>query len=210
MTSIVPLLRLEDLVPRARQGDRRAIALLLERFEPMVRAIAQPYYLPGADREDLLQEGRIALCAALGDYREELGRFPRFAALCIRRRIHTAVRVATRHKHEPLNRAEALSEPFGAGADEDAVPLQDALPGPAGEEPENRLLAKEQLRLLVHRTLALSDLEREALARAVNGEQLGGHTTAGRAYERARAKLLRGRVASGSQAAALRMERFAA
>ena len=94
----------EELIALSRSGEAWAEEALCERHKNLVRIKARPYFLIGADREDLLQEGMIGLYKAVRDY--EPGHdmsFRSFAELCIVRQIITAIKQATRKKHVPLN-----------------------------------------------------------------------------------------------------------
>jgi RNA polymerase sporulation-specific sigma factor len=101
----------EELAELAQRGDERALEYLLRRYRKVVRKIASSYFLTGADREDVVQEGMIGLYKAIRDFRRSHGApFRAFAPLCITRQIITAVKTATRHKHEPLNAYFSLNE----------------------------------------------------------------------------------------------------
>ena len=101
----------EDLAELARRGDDRAMECLVHRYRDVVRLRALSYFLTGADREDVVQEGMIGLYNAVRDYRRSHGTpFRAFAELCITRQIINAVRTATRCKHVPLNSYLSLDE----------------------------------------------------------------------------------------------------
>src|SRR5690606_6766415 len=94
----------EDLVEIARNGSDAAIEFLINKYKNFVRAKARSYFLIGADREDIIQEGMIGLYKAIRDFRaDKLSSFRAFAELCIQRQIITAIKTATRQKHIPLN-----------------------------------------------------------------------------------------------------------
>lgn len=102
----------EELVEQARGGDEAAIDLLLTRYRHYARAKARTYFLAGADREDIVQEGLIGLFKAVRDF-EPAKRiaFRAFAELCMTRQIITAIKTATRQKHQPLNSYVSLNRP---------------------------------------------------------------------------------------------------
>ncbi|WP_341253484.1 sigma factor, partial [Euzebya pacifica] len=82
----------EDLVEVARTGDEAALAELLRRFRPQVRAKAKTYFLSGGDRQDVIQEGMIGLYKAVRDYaRIKHPSFRHFADLCVTRQVITAI-----------------------------------------------------------------------------------------------------------------------
>ena len=95
----------EVLVDKVLQGDGEAFEMLCERYKSLVNAIARKYFLIGAGVDDLIQEGTIGLYRACMDYKhtEANASFKTFAAICIRRRIQTAVKSANRNKNLPLN-----------------------------------------------------------------------------------------------------------
>lgn len=95
----------EEVVRLARRHVPGAVECLVGRYRPLVETKARSYFVLGADRDDVVQEGMIGLCEAIRDYREDRARFRPFAELCVTRQILTAVRAARRHKHELLNDA---------------------------------------------------------------------------------------------------------
>ena len=138
----------------------------MERYKPLVRAQAASYYLPGADAEDLVQEGMIGLFRAIQDFDPAKGVFGSFAKLCVQRQVISAVKASTRQKHQLLN--EFVS--FDARTDGQHA-LRDVLPGPQEEEPEALILQKQRLDE-VHQAMetTLSELELEVLLRHISGE----------------------------------------
>lgn len=102
----------EEIVEVAQLGDQFAIEFLVDKYKNFVRAKARAYFLIGADREDIIQEGMIGLFKAIRDYNgEKLTSFRAFAELCITRQIITAIKTATRQKHIPLNSYVSLNKP---------------------------------------------------------------------------------------------------
>ena len=103
----------EDLVESVRAGDNEALEYLIHKYRNFVRAKARSYFLIGADREDIVQEGMIGLYKSIRDFREDkLTSFKAFAELCITRQIITAIKTATRQKHIPLNSYVSLDKPI--------------------------------------------------------------------------------------------------
>jgi len=98
------MLQDEEIVRLAHGGDSLATECLLGRYRSLVVAKARTYFVVGADREDVVQEGMIGLYKAIRDYRGDRStRFRPFAEMCVTRQIITAVKAATRFKHLPLN-----------------------------------------------------------------------------------------------------------
>ena len=101
-----------ELVRLSRGGDSFATEYLLKKYKNLVRQRARTYFLAGADRDDLVQEGMIGLYKAVRDFDfEKNAAFKSFAELCIKRQIITAVKASTRKKHIPLNSYVSLSKP---------------------------------------------------------------------------------------------------
>ena len=102
----------EELVLMAQNGDDTAQRYLLDKYKSLVRAKSRAYFLIGADSEDIIQEGMIGLYKAVRDYNEEKNAsFRSFAELCVNRQMITAIKAATRQKHQPLNSYVSLNKP---------------------------------------------------------------------------------------------------
>ena len=92
----------EVIVEAAKNGEKKAVDMLIKKYKSFVRIKARSYFLIGADREDIIQEGMIGLYKAIRDYKpDKLSSFKAFAELCITRQIITAIKPATRQKHIP-------------------------------------------------------------------------------------------------------------
>lgn len=103
----------EAIIEAVHQGHSEALDYLIKKYRNFVRAKARSYFLIGADKEDIVQEGTIGLYKAIRDYREDkLTSFKAFAELCITRQIITAIKTATRQKHIPLNSYVSLDKPI--------------------------------------------------------------------------------------------------
>lgn len=115
------------LIIAAQQGDEAASAVLVSRYRSFVRCKARSYFLAGADREDVLQEGMIGLYKAIRDYDpRRQASFRSFAELCVTRQLITAIKSASRQKHAPLNSYVSLSRSASAEDEGDRV-LSDIL-----------------------------------------------------------------------------------
>ena len=102
----------ENLVLMAQNGDETAQRYLLDKYKSLVRAKSRAYFLIGADSEDIIQEGMIGLYKAVRDYNEDKNAsFRSFAELCVNRQMITAIKAATRQKHQPLNSYVSLNKP---------------------------------------------------------------------------------------------------
>ena len=104
----------EEIVLQAKQADNAlAQEFILHKYRNFVRAKARSYFLIGAEREDIIQEGMIGLYKAIRDFRDDkLSSFRAFAELCVTRQIITAIKTATRQKHIPLNSYVSLNKPI--------------------------------------------------------------------------------------------------
>jgi RNA polymerase sporulation-specific sigma factor len=103
----------EELVLLSRGGDNNALEYLMKKYSNMVRKRSRTYFLIGADRDDIVQEGMIGLFKAVRDYdAAKQSGFKAFAELCVTRQIITAVKTATRQKHVPLNTYISLNRPL--------------------------------------------------------------------------------------------------
>ncbi|PZN08038.1 RNA polymerase sporulation sigma factor SigH [Thermaerobacter sp. FW80] len=133
----------EEIVEIARQGDAEALEYLIGKYKNFVRAKARSYFLVGADREDIIQEGMIGLYKAIRDFRsDKLSSFRAFAELCITRQIITAIKTATRQKHIPLNSYVSLNKPI---YDEDSDrTLLDIISGSRVTDPEELFISREE------------------------------------------------------------------
>lgn len=160
----------EELVEIARGGSDLAQEFLITKYKNFVRAKARSYFLIGADREDIIQEGMIGLYKAIRDFRrEKLSSFRAFAELCITRQIITAIKTATRQKHIPLNSYVSLNKPI---YDEDSDrTLLDVLKGSKITNPEDLIISREEFTVIEHKMgEILSDLEWRVLMAYLDGK----------------------------------------
>src|SRR2546426_7395022 len=189
-----------QLVVRARNGDEVALDTLIRRYTGFVRLKASSYFLAGGDSEDLIQEGLIDLYKAVRDFRSDKETsFRSFAELCVTRQIITAIKTATRFKHQPLNQYISFSHtPAGQDTDGECT-LGDALPGSIVDEPSIAVVSTEELQSLVFTLRAgLWKLEADALRLYLEGssyeqmaDQLGCDTkTIDNALQRVKRKIL--------------------
>ncbi|GAC1611445.1 MAG: hypothetical protein NVS3B26_24400 [Mycobacteriales bacterium] len=161
----------DELVLAARSGDDKALCDLLNKYRSFARVKARSYFLVGADREDIIQEGMIGLYKAIRDFNPDMqSSFRAFAELCVTRQIITAIKTATRQKHGPLNNYVSFERPVGSEDDGDRV-LSDVLPTRAVSDPADLVISAERIRALqAHFDEVLSDLETEVLRLYVEGK----------------------------------------
>jgi len=142
---------------------------LIEKYKPLVRAKARSYFLVGADREDIVQEGMIGLFKAVRDYKDDKSiPFRVFAEMCITRQIITAVKTATRQKHIPLNSYVSLNRKV---FDEESEKfLIEVIQEVSIANPEELFINKEQFTVIESRVMELlSPFEKEVLAKYLAG-----------------------------------------
>ena len=160
----------ELLVDRVHQGDSGALDYLIHKYRNFVRAKARTYFLIGADKEDIVQEGMIGLFKAIRDYKEDkLTSFKAFAELCITRQIITAIKTATRQKHIPLNSYVSLDKPIYD--EESDRTLMDVITGVKVMDPEELIINQEEFDYIeLKMGELLSDLERKVLSLYLDGQ----------------------------------------
>lgn len=172
----------EEVVEDARNGDMDALEYLMDKYKGFVRSKARCYFLVGADREDIVQEGMIGLYKAIRDFRsDKLSSFRAFAELCITRQIITAIKTATRQKHIPLNSYVSLNKPI-YDVESDRT-LMDIISEATVSDPEELVISQEEFHHIESKIgEILSDLEWEVLTAYLQGksyqeiaDELGRH-----------------------------------
>lgn len=160
----------EEVVDEAKKGDCRAQEYLISKYENFVKAKAKSYFLIGADKEDIYQEGMIGLYKAIRDFKaDKLTSFKAFAEICVTRQIITAIKTATRQKHIPLNTYISLNKPIYE-EDSDRT-LIDVLSELKITDPEELIIGKEQIKHIEgEMAKVLSDLEMEVLQSYLDGK----------------------------------------
>ncbi len=159
----------EQIVQMVHVGDIHALEYLIFKYKNFVRAKAKSYFLIGADREDIIQEGMIGLYKAIRDFKgDKLSSFKAFAELCITRQIITAVKTATRQKHIPLNSYVSLDKPIFD--EESDRTLMDVICGPKVTNPEELFINQEEFADIEDKlSELLSDLEQKVLRLYLDG-----------------------------------------
>lgn len=170
-----PVTRYEDMTDEsvaelARGFDGDALEYLLNKYKNFVRAKARSYFLIGADREDIVQEGMIGLYKAVRDFRSsKLTSFRAFAELCVTRQIITAIKTATRQKHRPLNSYVSLNKP--AYDEESDRMLIDVISSSKISNPEDIIIGREDFSSIETKmSKILSPLEMQVLKKYVDGK----------------------------------------
>jgi RNA polymerase sporulation-specific sigma factor len=160
----------EEIVLEARKGSVRAQEYLINKYQNFVKAKAKSYFLIGADKEDIYQEGMIGLYKAIRDFKhDKLASFKAFAELCVTRQIITAIKTATRQKHIPLNTYISLNKPIYD--EESDRTLLDILSLAKVSDPEELIISQEELKHIQGEIgEVLSELELEVLESYLDGK----------------------------------------
>lgn len=160
----------EELLALIHIGNADALDFLITKYRLFVKAKARTYFLIGADKEDIIQEGMIGLYKAIRDFRgDKLASFKAFAELCITRQIITAIKTATRQKHMPLNSYISLDKPVYD--EESDRTLLDMITNEVSESPEELIILQEEYKQLEAKmNEVLSELEKKVLALYLDGQ----------------------------------------
>lgn len=161
----------EEIVYDAQENNNvLAQEYLLHKYRNFVRAKARSYFLIGAEREDIIQEGMIGLYKAIRDFKtDKQASFRAFAELCVTRQIITAIKTATRQKHIPLNSYVSLNKPIYE-EDSDRT-LLDVISGVRVANPEDMIISQEEFADIEDKmNEILSDLEWQVLMSYLDGK----------------------------------------
>lgn len=160
----------EEIVLKAKHGNKLAQEKIINKYEQFVKNKAKSYFLIGADKEDIYQEGMIGLYKAIRDFNpDKLTSFKVFAELCITRQIITAIKTATRQKHIPLNTYISLNKPMYE--EESDRTLLDVIEGLTVSDPEELIIGREEVKHIEKEiSKVLSELELEVLMSYLDGK----------------------------------------
>ncbi len=162
----------EQIVAQIKQGDENALSYLLEKYRELVNIKVGKYFMIGAEREDVVQEGMIGLFKAIKSYNpEKQNSFKTFANICIERQLITAIKSSNRQKHMPLNSYLSLNTAAYDNNEEDSVELIDTFNSKTIEDPLETITKKEyyeEVKNNVNKNL--SKFEKQVLDRFIKGE----------------------------------------
>ncbi|MGP4109047.1 RNA polymerase sporulation sigma factor SigH [Virgibacillus sp. L01] len=160
----------DSIILLVHEGNSQALDFLINKYISFVRAKARTYFIIGADKEDIIQEGMIGLYKAIRDYDgDKLSSFKAFAELCVTRQIITAIKTATRQKHIPLNSYVSLDKPIYD--EESDRTLLDVVAGSKAIDPQELLVNREKFGDMETRlSELLSELEKEVLRLYLDGQ----------------------------------------
>lgn len=160
----------EQLIERIHLKENHALDFLMNKYKLLVEKKSKSYFLMGASKDDVIQEGMIGLFKAIRDYNpNKEASFYSFADLCITRQMITAVKAATRQKHMPLNSYVSLNKP--SYQDDDERPdLIDSVSSGRISNPEALFIGQENLHIIEHELVhKLSHFEKKVLQLYIDG-----------------------------------------
>lgn len=162
----------EQIVSRIKEGDEKALSYLLEKYKNLVNVKVGKYFIIGAEKEDIIQEGMIGLFKAIKSFNEEKqNTFKSFANICIERQLITAIKSSNRQKHMPLNSYLSLNTAAYDNNEEDSVELIDTFNSKTVEDPLETVMKKEYYQEIENAVnKSLSKFEKQVLDRFVKGE----------------------------------------
>lgn len=160
----------EELVGIAKQGNKEVSEYLVQKYKELVNMKVGKYFIIGAEREDIVQEGLIGLYKAIKCFdKDKQNSFKTFANLCIERQLITAIKTSNRQKHQPLNSSVSLNTAIYDN-DEDTT-LIELLNTKTMEDPLETLTKKEYYKMVENKIDEnLSDFEKQVLKRFAKGE----------------------------------------
>ena len=161
----------EDLIRIIKSGDKQALNYLINKYKELVNVKVSKYFMIGAEKEDIVQEGLIGLFKAIKSYSlDKQNSFKTFANLCIERQLITAIKTSNRQKHSPLNFYLSLNE-SAYDNDETDSPLIDVFESDLIEDPLDTITKKEYYKSVEDAIdKHLSDFEKQVLSRYISGE----------------------------------------
>ena len=160
-----------EVITKIKQGDKKALNYLLDKYTDVVSMKAGKYFIVGAEKEDIIQEGLIGLFKAIKSFNpEKQSSFKTFANLCVERQLQTAIKSSTRQKHMPLNSYLSLNI-SAYDENEDTSLLEVFETENTAEDPLDIVTKKEYYNFVEDRVEeTLSDFEKQVLHRYTNGE----------------------------------------
>ena len=162
----------EEIISQIKSGDKDALSYLLEKYKNLVNIKVSKYFMIGAEKEDILQEGMIGLFKAIQSFNEEKqNSFKSFANICIERQLITAIKSSNRQKHMPLNTYLSLNTAAYDNNEEGSVELIDTFNSKTAEDPLETIMKKEyysEVEDAINKNL--SKFEKKVLDRYLKGE----------------------------------------
>ena len=163
----------EQIIERIRSEDKKALYFLICKYKDMVNSKVGKYFIVGAEKEDIIQEGLIGLYKAIKDYKyDKQNSFKSFANLCIERQLITAIKSSNRQKHIPLNSYLSLNiSAYNNEEGENNTEVMEVLDANIVEDPLDTITKKEYMVSVANAIdSSLSDFEKKVLNRYILGE----------------------------------------
>ena len=161
----------EQIVLEVQKGDKQAISYLMNKYKELVNIKVSKYFMVGAEKEDIAQEGLIGLFKAIKTFNKEKNNsFKSFANMCIERQLITAIKSSTRQKHLPLNSYLSLNASAYDNEEENGIELINTLDNKMVEDPLETVMKKEyyeQIESSIEKSL--SSFEKQVLDGYVKG-----------------------------------------
>lgn len=160
----------EKLIENVELNDNNALDCLIKRYNDVVNMKANKFFMIGAEREDMVQEGMIGLFKAVKSFKsEKQNSFKTFANMCIERQLITAVKNSNRQKHIPLN--SSLSLNASVYEEDDDTSIMDVLEVKLEDDPSEIIANKEYFNYIENKiNESLSDFERQVLEQYKKGQ----------------------------------------
>ena len=162
----------EEIILQIKNGDEKALTFLLDKYKDLVNMKVGKYFLIGAEKEDIVQEGMIGLYKAIKNFdKSKQNTFKTFANMCIERQLITAIKTSNRQKHMQLNSYLSLNTSAYDNDDENSVELMDTFNNDSVEDPLETIMKKEYYEQ-VQKSMdeSLSKFEKQVLDRFIKGE----------------------------------------
>ena len=163
----------EDLIEKVKSGDKLALEHLINRYKNLVNIKVSKYYMVGAEKEDIIQEGLIGLYKAIKSYQpDKQNSFKNFANICVERQLITAIKSSNRQKHMPLNSYISLNKDAYENDDDSGnTNIEEILDTNVIEDPLEMITKKEYYQS-VEDTIdkSLSNFEKKVLNCYMQGE----------------------------------------
>lgn len=159
-----------ELAISAKQGNKEDLEYILNKYKELVNMKVSKYFIIGAEREDIVQEGMIGLYKAIKNFEDDKqNSFKSFANLCIERQLITAIKTSNRQKHMPLNSSLSLNTPVYENDDD--ISLMELFNSKVAEDPLDTITKKEYYKIVGNKIDEnLSDFEKKVLTRFAAGE----------------------------------------
>jgi len=160
----------EEILLEIKNGNENALEFLISKYKNLVNNKVSKYFIIGAEREDIIQEGLIGLFKAIKDYdKTKQNSFKSFASLCIERQIITAIKTSNRQKHLPLNSSLSLNNTVNDNDNETSfIEIVDA---PNVEDPLETITKKEYFTHIKSKLNSnLSEFEKKVLSNYIDGK----------------------------------------